>query len=283
MATGRKRGRSTRSRAASRIAFIGGGNMAAALVRGLTAVRTPASITVSEPEAAKRTALRRRFGITTVSSNGEAAARSDLVVLAVKPQIIDGVLAELAGAIDRKRHVVVSIAAGVKLARIETALGEGVRVVRVMPNTPSLVGRGVAVLCAGRHARRSDLSAAREIFAAVGQVHVVDDEASMDAVTGLSGSGPAYVYRFAEALTEGGRRCGLPERLAAELTYSTIAGAAEMMLKTKQPPGALREAVSSPGGTTLAGLAALEERGFFDDVVACVEAAVRRSRELGRS
>src|SRR5512134_2376039 len=174
------------------VAFIGGGNMAAALVRGLTAAgRKPSSITVAEPLAAKRTALRRRFGITTATSNREAAARARVLVLAVKPQVIDAVLAELAGAIDRRRHVVVSIAAGVKLARIETALGDGVRVVRVMPNTPSLVGRGVAVLCAGRNARRSDLAAAREIFTAVGQVHVVGDESAMDAVTGLSGSGPA--------------------------------------------------------------------------------------------
>jgi pyrroline-5-carboxylate reductase len=139
------------------------------------------------------------------------------------------------------------------------------------------------VLCGGAHARRADLAASREIFRAVGVVHVVADEELMDAVTALSGSGPAYVYRFAEALIEAGTRCDLPRELATVLAYETIAGAAEMLVRTGEAPSTLREAVSSPGGTTLAGLAALDERGFYDTIIAGVEAARRRSRELGRA
>ena len=268
--------------AGSRIAFVGGGNMCNALVRGLLATgRKPASITVAEPLAAKRSQLKRRYRIHTSGSNGEAVASAAIVILAVKPQIIDEVLAELRGRIGRKQ-LVVSIAAGVKLARIEGALGAGTRVVRAMPNTPALVGRGATALSAGAAARKSDVASARAIFAAVGTVDVVSDEALMDAVTALSGSGPAYVYRFAEALIEAGTRCGLPEKLARALTYQTIAGAAEMMIRTGEAPRALREAVSSPGGTTLAGLAALDGRGFYDNVVAAVGAAKARSEELGR-
>jgi pyrroline-5-carboxylate reductase len=207
-------------------------------------------------------------------------ASAAVVVLAVKPQTIEPVLAELGQCI-RRHQLVVSIAAGVRLSRIESALGAGARVVRVMPNTPSLVSRGAAVLCPGASARKSDLAAARAIFAAVGIVHVVEDEALMDAVTALSGSGPAYVYRFAEALIEAGRRCGLPETLVTDLTYHTIAGGAEMLIRTGETPGALREAVSSPGGTTLAGLAVLDRREFVDTVISAVQAAMLRSRELG--
>jgi pyrroline-5-carboxylate reductase len=263
------------------IAFVGGGNMANALVRGLLAAgRSPATITVAEPLGAKRSQLKRRYRVKTTGSNREAVAGARVVVLAVKPQAIEAVLAEIAGSIARMQ-LVVSIAAGVKLGRIESMLGGAVRVVRAMPNTPALVGRGATVLCGGLHAGRTDLSAARKIFCAVGVVQVVEDEDLMDAVTALSGSGPAYVYRFAEALIDAGVRCGLSRELTAMLAYETIAGAAEMLIRTGETPRALREAVSSPGGTTLAGLAALDDRGFCDTVIAGVEAAKRRSRELG--
>ena len=263
-----------------KIAFIGGGNMATALVRGLIGAGTkPKSLTVAEPLAPKRRTLARRFGIAVTGSNEEAAASADIVMLAVKPQVIEPVLAALRPSLG-KRALILSIAAGVRLARIESALGAGVRVVRTMPNTPALVARGATVLCAGAHARRADLRAARSIFEVVGEVDEVRDELLMDAVTGLSGSGPAYVYRFAEALIEAGRRCGLEPKLAARLTYQTIAGAAEMMLRTGETPEALRAAVSSPGGTTLAGLAMLDSREFVATVVAGVEAATHRSREL---
>jgi pyrroline-5-carboxylate reductase len=274
--------KSARKAAAKRIAFIGGGNMANALLRGLIATgRKPAAMTVAEPLAPKRTQLKRRYRVATTGSNTEAVASSDIVILAVKPQIIDEVLADIRPAVER-RHLVISIAAGVKLGRIESALG-GARVIRVMPNTPALVGRGASVMCAGTAARKADVADARAIFTAVGMVEVVDDEPLMDVVTALSGSGPAYVYRFAEALIEAGAQCGLAHALAGRLAYETIAGAAEMLIRTGESPRTLREAVSSPGGTTLAGLAALDDMGFYASVVAGVAAAKRRSEELGKS
>jgi pyrroline-5-carboxylate reductase len=260
---------------------VGGGNMANALVRGLIATgRKPADMTVAEPLADKRAQMKRRYRVVATGSNRDAVANADIIILAVKPQIIDDVLTDIRDAVER-RHLTVSIAAGVKLARIESALGDSARVVRVMPNTPALVGRGATVMCPGANARNADVTAARAIFSAVGIVEVVKQERQMDAVTALSGSGPAYVYRFAEALIEAGAHCGLSKELAQQLTYETIAGAAEMLVKTGESPRALREAVSSPGGTTLAGLAALDRGGFYDAVIAGVEAAKRRSEELG--
>jgi len=264
------------------IGFVGGGNMAEALVKGLC--REPGAgerITVAEPVEARRADLESRYGISASADNADAASR-DIVVLAVKPQVMDAVLEGLAGSVSGQQ-VVVSIAAGVTIDRLESGLGAGVRVVRVMPNTPCLVGRGASVLCAGSAADDTDLARARDLFAAVGSASTVDSETLMDAVTGLSGSGPAYVYRFAEALIAGGVAAGLDEDLASALVFETIAGAAQMLISTGQSPAALREAVSSPGGTTLAGLGALDERGFAEAVEAAVSAATARSRELGRA
>ncbi len=264
------------------VGFVGGGNMAEAIIRGLLEGPLAAEhVTVAEPVAARRRVLSRRYGIAATPENAVAAA-SDLVVLAVKPQIIDEVLEGLRGAIGR-RQVVVSIAAGVRIDRLEKALGGSARVVRVMPNTPCLVGLGASVLCGGGHARAGDLRLAHELFESVGRAWTVDSEKHLDAVTGLSGSGPAYVYRFAEALIAGGVKNGLDEQLASELAFQTIAGAAEMLLRTGETPESLRKAVSSPGGTTLAGLARLDERGFVSTVSDGVTAATRRSRELGRA
>lgn len=270
------------ARKAKRIGFIGGGNMATAMIRGLvSAGASPTGITVAEPLASKRKVLSRRFRVRAVADNGEAARRADLLVLAVKPQIIDTVLTELAPDLTG-RQLVVSIAAGVPLERLERGLGNDVRVVRVMPNTPSLVGRGAAVLVGGTRARAADLRAAKALFATVGDAHVVGDERLLDAVTAVSGSGPAYVYRFAEVLIEAGCRAGLSPELARALTLQTIAGAAEMMLRSGEEPEALRKAVMSPGGTTVAGLAKLEAGKLRATVGAAVRAAAKRSRELGR-
>ncbi len=264
------------------IAFIGGGNMAEALIKGLIDARVPRSkIFVSEPVSDRRRFLKRRYGIAAGRDNARIAGRADTVLLAVKPQMMDDVLVGLRGSI-RARAVVVSIAAGIKLKGLERGLGDGVRIVRTMPNTPALVGRGATVICGGTSARRADLSAAAALFETVGLSFVIDDEKYMDAVTGLSGSGPAYVYAFAEALIKGGVACGLDVRLASELVLQTIAGAAEMMSTTGTPPDKLRLAVSSPGGTTLAGLASLSEGKFDKTVASGVKAATRRSRELGR-
>ncbi len=264
-----------------RITFIGGGNMAEALVRGLVSSgHDPRWISVTDPIAARRRTMARRYRVVTSASNVDAAAGASVVVLAVKPQTMDAVLEELGPALDRS-VLVVSIAAGVRIARLERAFCERVRVVRVMPNTPCLVGRGASVLCPGSRARAADVRRVRSLLATVGKAYVVEDERMMDAVTGLSGSGPAYVYLFAEALIRGGVRAGLPADLARDLAYETIAGAAAMMIETGREPAELRKAVSSPGGTTLAGLARLDKGGFVRVVGEAVAAATRRSRELG--
>lgn len=264
------------------IGFLGGGNMAEALVKGLLASgRDAATLLVSEPDAARRRALARRYRIEVTADNADVVRRSRTVVLAVKPQILGAVLDAIRPVASR-RTLFVSIAAGVLLARLEKGLGEGARVVRVMPNTPCLVGKAASVLCAGKQASAADVRAVRRIFAAVGDAHVIDDEKLMHVVTALSGSGPAYVYRFAEALVEAAHKGGLPKELASALTYQTIAGAAQMMIETGQDPADLRRAVSSPGGTTLAGLARLDEKGFVETVKAAVAAAARRSVELGK-
>lgn len=262
--------------------FIGGGNMAEALVRGLLASgRDAGSMMVSEPDPAKRRALTRRYGVDTVADNTEVMASARTVVLAVKPQIFGDVMAVLKP-LATKKHLFVSIAAGVTLARLQKGLGASARVVRVMPNTPCLVGKGASVLCAGKHATAADVKLVRSMFGAVGDAHVVVDEKRMHMVTALSGSGPAYVYRFAEALVEGAVRGGLELPLARALTFQTLAGAAQMMIETGQDPADLRKAVSSPGGTTLAGLGVLDEHGFVDTVKAALAAAASRSVELGK-
>jgi pyrroline-5-carboxylate reductase len=265
------------------IGFIGGGNMAEALIRGLLASGYKAgSIHVSEPMATRRRVLKRRFGVTATASNSAVCEAADVVFLAVKPQIMTDVLADLADIVGRRR-LVISIAAGITLKRLEKGLGGKAKVIRVMPNTPCLLGRGASVLCGGNHASAADLRLARSLFQTVGLAEVVSDEKMLDAVTGLSGSGPAYVYLFAEALIDGGVRAGLDRKLASKLAYQTIAGAAAMMQETGREPEELRNAVSSPGGTTLAGLARLTKGRFVETVVAGVAAATRRSKQLGRS
>lgn len=266
----------------TRVGFIGGGNMAEALVRGLLQAGTKArSIVVGEPVGKRRAQLRRRYGVVATKSNLDVARVSNVLVLAVKPQVLAQVLAGMAPAVEAS-HLVVSIAAGARLATIEGALGERRHVVRVMPNTPCLVSRGMSVLCRGSHATAADLRTAKQLFMTVGEVEVVDDEACMDAVTGLSGSGPAYVYYFVEALIQGGVAAGLDPGLARTLAYQTVAGAAEMLGQTGRDPAELRAAVSSPGGTTLAGLARLDRGRFLETVGAAVAAASKRSKELAR-
>jgi len=265
-----------------RIAFIGGGNMAEALIRGLrdSGVR-PDKIRVAEPRAQQRRYLSKRYRVSVDAENASACKGATMIVLAIKPQMMAAVLHELRPALG-KRQLVVSIAAGITLATLEKALGRGVHVIRVMPNTPCLLGAGMSVLAAGSAASVRDVSRARAMFETVGSVDVARHERWMDAVTGLSGSGPAYVYRFAEALIAGGVRSGLPEKVCQRLAFQTILGAAQMLASTGKSPRELREAVSSPGGTTLAGLARLEAGGFFETVAEGVIAAAERSRELAR-
>jgi len=264
------------------IGFIGGGNMAGALIRGLigAGLYSADQIWASDVDARKRAALRRRFRIGVTADNAGVVRGSKLVVLAVKPQIIDTVLAELDDTAGTQT-IFLSIAAGVTTARLEAKLPPGARVLRVMPNTPALVGKGMSVLVRGGHATAADERLGLRVLRAVGQAVAVQDEALLDAVTGLSGSGPAYVYLLAESLIAGGVEAGLPAELAAQLTLQTLTGAAAMLQDTGETPQALRAMVTSPGGTTLAGLNELEARGFKETVIAAVTAATRRSRELG--
>ena len=265
------------------VGFLGGGNMAEALLRGLLAAgREPATLMVSEPDAAKRRSLTRRYKVATTSDNTEVVRASRTVVLAVKPQVLGEVMDALRPVVTR-RELFVSIAAGALLGRLEKGLGGEARVVRVMPNTPSLVGKGAAVICGGSNATRADVALVKKIFAAVGDAHVVEDEKLLHVVTALSGSGPAYVYRFAEGLIAAAVKGGMEESLAKALAFQTIAGAAAMMIETGQSPEDLRRAVSSPGGTTLAGLARLDEKGFSDSIAAGLAAAAKRSVELGKA
>lgn len=280
---------SRRVAARQTIGFLGGGNMATALIKGLLAagLYRPEQIVASDVEAPKLAALRRRFKIRTTTDNAALVRDAAVVVLAVKPQIIDAVLAEIRPAVTPE-NLFVSIAAGVTTTRLESGLSVtqlpagGARVLRVMPNTPALLGKGISVLVRGRYATAADERLGLRVLRAVGEAIAVPDERVLDAVTGLSGSGPAYVYLFAEALVAGGIASGLPGALATQLALQTISGAAAMLLETGQTPAALRAMVTSPGGTTLAGLSELERRGFKDIVAAAVVAATRRAQELGR-
>lgn len=265
-----------------RVGFLGGGNMGEALIRGLLgASLVPAERIAATDVRAERTAeLTRRFGITAHADNLRLVRESDVVILAVKPQVMAAVLGEIAPAVT-SRHLLISIAAGVSTAAMRRALGKDARLVRVMPNTPALVLEGAAAIARGPGLGPDDLDTAQEIFAAVGRAVVLDEEA-LDAVTGLSGSGPAYVAIVVEALADGGVRMGLDRATAMTLATQTVLGTARLLVETGLHPAALKDMVSSPGGTTIAGISALEEGGLRGTLIRAVERATQRSRELGR-
>jgi pyrroline-5-carboxylate reductase len=274
----KKRSRSARYA----IGFIGGGNMATAMIKGFVAggVCRPAQIIASDVDVAKRTALRRALKVDATGDNAAVVRDAPVIVLAVKPQILDAVLGEMRPSVT-PRKLFVSIAAGIPTERLERGLGAGARVVRVMPNTPALLGKGMSVAVRGRRATAADERLVLKLLRTVGRARAVTDERLIDAVTGLSGSGPAYVYLFAEALIAGGVSVGLAPAVATELALQTISGAAAMLQETGESPQRLRAMVTSPGGTTLAGLTELERRGFVDGVAAAVVVATRRATELG--
>jgi pyrroline-5-carboxylate reductase len=265
-----------------RVGFVGGGNMGEALIRGLLGANlVPAELMAATDVRTERTAqLTRQFGITAHDNNPRLVREADVVILAVKPQVMASVLAEIAPVVTA-RHLLISIAAGVATATIRAGLGKDARIVRVMPNTPALVLQGAAAIAGGAGAAPEDLAVAEEIFGAVGRV-VVLDEGAMDAVTGLSGSGPAYVAIVIESLADGGVRMGLDRATAMTLATQTVLGAAQLLLETGMHPGVLKDMVSSPGGTTIAGITALEEGGVRATFIRAVERATLRSRELGR-
>jgi pyrroline-5-carboxylate reductase len=269
---------------AIKIGLIGAGRMATALARGFvgTGMVEATSIEASDPiDEARRAFAADVPGAKVFSASGEVASRSDVVILAVKPQKMSEALGEIRDTI-RADALVISIAAGVTIERLADGLPSGQRIVRVMPNTPCLIGKGASGFSLGKHATTADGELVATLFSAVGAAFQVPENL-LDAVTGLSGSGPAFVYSMIEALAAGGTHAGLPPQLAAELAARTVAGAAEMVLQTGETPAVLRERVKSPGGTTVAGLAVLEERGFGDAVVGAVIAATRRSIELGKN
>jgi pyrroline-5-carboxylate reductase len=257
--------------------FVGGGKMGMALVSGLVAAgHAPATLAVAEVVAARREEIAREHPELTVA---EAPVAAPAVVIATKP---GDVAAAARAAADAGAQRVLSVAAGVSTEAIEAAAGRELAVIRAMPNTPALVGAGAAAISAGSAAGEEDLAWAEEILGAVGQVVRVP-EAALDAVTGLSGSGPAYVFLVAEALAEAGVLEGLPRDVAEALAFQTVLGAARLLVESGDPPAVLRAAVTSPGGTTAAGLRELERHGVRAAFADAVSAASARSRELGRS
>lgn len=268
---------------ATRIGFIGAGRMATALAGGLIRSEFVPAENVIASDVAEE--IRARFaaetGAAVTESNPGVAAHADVIILAVKPQQITDVLNDIRTSITPD-HLVVSIAAGVSLASIAAVIGEDRRMIRVMPNTPCLVGACAAAFSPGGTATPADAEFVERMLSVVG-VAVGVPEPLLDAVTGLSGSGPAYVYQVIEALSDGGVRVGLPRDVALKLAAQTVLGAAKMVLETGEHPGVLKDAVTSPGGTTIAGLHALERGGLRACLIDAVEAAAARSRELGES
>ena len=263
------------------VGFIGGGNMAAALVKGLlhSEVLPPANVTVSDVKTERLAQLKAEHGIRTTSDNLELVRSCDVIVLSVKPQVIDKVLSAIGDAI-RPEQLVVSVAAGVPVSAIESRLPAGTRVVRTMPNTPATVDAGATAIAAGTHATEADLAIARALFTAVGRV-VTLEESLLDAVTGLSGSGPAYVMLMIEALADGGVKVGLHRDTALLLAAQTVYGSAKLLLETGEHPGRLKDMVTSPGGTAIAGLHTLESGGLRRTLIDAVKVATNRSIQLG--
>ncbi len=258
------------------VGTIGAGNMAEAILRGLLrAGIAPDALCAADPDANRRQRMQ-ELGVRATSSNLDVVRTSELVVLAVKPQQ----LAEAASALPRDGGpLYLSIVAGVTTSALRERLGASARIVRSMPNTPALIGAGISAVAADTGAAPADLDLACAVLQAVGSVVRVS-ESALDAVTGLSGSGPAYVFAFIEALTEAGEREGLPIEIARSLAIETVHGAARLALDSGEDPAVLRARVTSPGGTTLAGLNALSEAGFREAILAAVRQATARSKEL---
>jgi pyrroline-5-carboxylate reductase len=265
-----------------RIGLIGAGAMGEALASGLLAAGVPRrAVQATDAEPARRERIAEKLGIATPADNRALVEASDIIVLAVKPAQTETVLADLAGEADLVRPLWISIAAGISLARLGASLPSRARVVRAMPNTPALIRAGATAFATGAHVTDDDRAVTRALFASVGEVWEAPAESLLDAVTGLSGSGPAYVFVFLEALGDAGVRMGLPRDAAYQLAFQTVVGAARLAQETGRHPGDLKDQVTSPGGTTIAGLERLEAGGFRAAIHDAVAAATARSRELG--
>lgn len=262
------------------LGFIGAGQMAEAIARGLDRVCTlPASRMFAADLSEGRRQVFRSLGASVCDSNAQVVERTDIVILAVKPQVVEKILVDLKPHFTKDK-LLVSIAAGVTIQNLQKWAGNA-RVVRVMPNTPCLVGEAAAVMSLGDQATEQDSLLVRALFEAVGTIHVADEK-FLNAVTGLSGSGPAYVYIAIEALADGGVAAGLPRDLSLALASQTVLGAAKMVLQTKKHPGQLKDEVTSPAGTTIAGIKALETAGFRSALIEAVVAAAKRGEELSK-
>ena len=269
-----------------KLGFIGGGNMAEAMIKGLLSASfiEAKNIFVSEPSEAKRDTLHAEYKIKVSADNRELVKKCDILILVVKPQIFQEVLVDICSLVDSDK-LVISIAAGVPISIIDDALrgdkNKKFSIVRTMPNTPALVQEGVTAIASGQHVSKTDVKIAHRIFEAVGcTVDVEEDQ--LDAVTGLSGSGPAYIFMLIEALSDAGVKMGLSREVSTTLTIQTVLGSAKLARESGKHPGELKDMVTSPGGTTISGLHALEEGSLRTTLMNAVEDATLRSRELGQ-
>ena len=265
-----------------KLGMIGGGVMGEALLSRLLQkqIYNPNAVLVSEPRPQRRDFLQEKFQVQVTLDNQIAANAEEVLLLAIKPQVLDAVIADLQakGEVENQ-PLVISILAGVPLKKLEVAFPEQ-PIIRAMPNTPATVGSGITAIASGKTVQPNHIAQAKSIFEVVGQVVEVPDSL-MDAVTGLSGSGPAYVAIMIEALADGGVAAGLPRTIAAQLALHTVLGTAQLIDKSKLHPGILKDRVTSPGGTTIAGIAQLEKAGFRSAIIEAVQAAYKRSQELG--
>ncbi len=265
-----------------KLAIIGGGVMAEAILSRLLSqeVYHPETVLISDPVAARRDFLEQTYQVKVTADNQETKQASEVILLAIKPQILDRVVADLGDFNSNTEIALISILAGVTLARLEKAFPNR-PVIRVMPNTPATVGAGMTAIASGKLTNTSHVTLAKSIFGAVGEVVEVP-ESMMDAVTGLSGSGPAFVALMIEALSDGGVAAGLPRAIASVLAVQTVLGTAQLVQQSGLHPAELKDRVTSPGGTTIAGVAALEKAGFRSAVIEAVKVAYQRSQELGK-
>ena len=264
---------------AMNIGCIGAGNMGSAILGRLSKSRGPEGIRVNDIDARKAASLADGFGIAAAGSPESLVRDSDIVIIAVKPDAVAALLSAIRGSLTPEK-IVVSIAAGIRLSVIEQAIGASMKIVRVMPNTPSLVGEGMSVLAPNGAVDEKSLKAVTDIFSEIGRVRVLPEKL-MDAVTGLSGSGPAYVFTFIQAMADAGVKLGIPRDTAVILAAQTVMGSAKYVLETGEDPMALRGRVASPGGTTIEGIHVLERSGFSGIVMDAVESAALKSQRLG--
>ena len=265
-----------------RICVIGTGNMGEALVSGLISSKSalPEHVICSDVSKAKLETIAKQYKVCTTTSNSEAIQASEIVIYAVKPQILAPVLKETADDLDMTK-VVISIAAGVPLAAIESSLNKELRLIRVMPNIAAFVKESATAIAAGKNATEEDIRLAKAVFDSVGKSVFINENILMDAITGLSGSGPAYIFLIVDALADAGVKMGLSRQDALFLSMQTVLGSAKLLLETNEHPGQLKDRVTSPGGTAIAGIHTLEKGGLRTTLINAVEAATNRSRELG--